>query len=94
MSLRLVPVPTRTADENSFTAHESPALTSKPAAVMRWRASTPAWYQELPVLVTQPCHALTFTSASAWKFEPSARICPATPLRICVLSAASGGTET
>ena len=51
-------------------------------------------HQEFPVLVTQPCHALTFTSASAWKFEPSARICPATPLRICVLSAASGGTET
>ena len=94
MFCRLVPLPTRTAEENSFTAHVSPRATSNPAALIRRRASTPAWYQELPVLATQPCHALTFTSASAWKLEPSARIGPATPLRICVLSAASGGTET
>ena len=94
MSCRLVPEPTRTADESSFTAQVSPAATSKPAAAILRRASTPAWYQELPVLVTHPCQAVTFTSARAWMLAPSARIGPAVPERIWVLSAASGGTDT
>src|SRR5262245_42200457 len=94
MSCLLLPLPTRTADENSFTAHESPAPTSNPAAAIRRRASTPASYQEPPVLVTQPSQAPTFTSASAWKLPPRARSGPATPLRIWVLSAASDGTDT
>ena len=93
MFCRLAPVPTRTADDSSFTAQVSPAATSNPAAAILRRASTPAWYQELPVLATQLPQAVKFTSARAWKPGPRARIVGADPLRICVLSAASGGTE-
>src|SRR4051812_40859991 len=90
----LAPIPTRTAEESSLRAHASPAATSKPAAAIRLRASTPAAYQVLPVLETHADHAVTFTSASAWKLGPSARIGPAEPPRICVLSDVSGGTLT
>ena len=46
--------PCRTAGESSFTAQESPAATSNPAAAIRRRASTPAWYHESPVAATHP----------------------------------------
>src|SRR5262249_34943607 len=97
MFCRLGPFPVRTADESSFTAHESPAPTSNPpdTAAIRFRASTPAPYQVRPGLLgspTQLCQAVTFISASAWKFGPSARIDAADMGRIWVLSAARGGT--
>ena len=60
---------------------------------MRRRASTPAAYQELPVVATHAVQPVTLISASAWNAGPSARICEAWLARSCVLSAASGGTE-
>ena len=60
---------------------------------MRRRASTPAWYQELPVAATQAVQPVTLISASAWNAGPSARIRFASFGRSCDLSAASGGTE-
>ena len=93
MFARALPVPCRTAEENSFTTHVSPAATSKPAAAMRRLASTPAPYQEPPLLPTQDVQPVTLISASAWKAGPSARIHAASPARSWVLSAASGGTE-
>ena len=92
-SARAVPLPCRTAEENSFTAQVSPRVTSKPAAVMFFLASTPAWYQVPPPSVTQVPQADMLISARAWKFDPSARIRHASSDRSCVLLSASGGTE-
>src|SRR5438045_2726226 len=52
---RALPVPARTAEEDSLTIHVSPAPTSKPCAAIRRRASTPASYQLAPV---DPTHEL------------------------------------
>ena len=41
---------------------------------MRRRASTPAAYQELPVVATQEVQPVTLISARAWNAGPSARI--------------------
>src|SRR5438034_5614792 len=100
MFWRLGPVPWRTADVNSFTAQMSPALTSNPPTVgesIRLRASTPASYQLPLPLATHSLHelaAVTLTSFTAWKFEPSARICGAWfGPRGFVLSPTIGGIE-
>ena len=90
---RSLPEPTRTDDGNSFTAHVSPAETSKPAAAIRRRASTPASNQVELFWATHLCQPAQLISASAWKFGPSARILAASPFRSVVLLAASGGTE-
>src|SRR5438874_13715484 len=92
-SWRAVPLPCRTPEPNSFTAQVSPCVTSKPAAAMFFRASTPAWYQEPPPSVTQLPQADMLISARALKFDPSARIQPAWSDRSCVLLSDSGGTE-
>src|SRR5437867_684321 len=93
MFARAFPVPRRTAVESSFTTQVSPLVTSYPAAAMRSRAVTPAVYQLDPVLATQFDQAVNWISASAWKFEPSARIRHAASGRSCVLLPTIGGTE-
>src|SRR4051812_42113170 len=55
---RALPVPVRTADEDSLTIHVSPAATSKPCATIRRRASTPASYQLAPVFATHELQPL------------------------------------
>src|SRR5204863_8007907 len=55
---RALPVPVRTAEEDSFTAQVSPAATSNPCAAMRRRASTPASYQLAPVVETHELQPL------------------------------------
>ena len=74
-------------------AQLSPTATSKPAAAILRRASTPAWYQVDPVLATHFCHVVRWISASAWNAGPSARMRSAWPGRCRVLSATTGGTE-
>jgi hypothetical protein len=54
---------------------------------------TPAICHEFPVDATQRVQVVKWTSASAWKFGPSARMREAWSRRNCVLSATSGGTE-
>src|SRR5690348_10623327 len=56
--LRAFPVFSRTADDASLTAHVSPAVTSKPCAAIRRRASTPASYQLAPVVDTHELQPL------------------------------------
>ena len=93
MFARALPVPWRTADESSFSAHVSPAATSYPAVAMRRRAATPAAYHEPPLAATQSVQPVTLISARAWNAGPSARIRQASSARSCDLSATSGGTE-
>src|SRR5215471_14866800 len=93
MFARAAPLPWRTADESSFSAHVSPAATSYPAAAIRRRASTPAAYQSPPFAFTHAVQPVTLISASAWNDGPSARIRHASSARGCDLSAVSGGTE-
>jgi hypothetical protein len=54
----------------------------------------PASYQLPFPAATHALQPFQLISSSAWKLDPSALICEACPLRACVLSAASGGTET
>jgi hypothetical protein len=89
-----LPSPRRTADETSLSAHVSPAATSYPAEAILRRASTPAWYQDEPVLATHFCQAVKWISARAWTLGPSARMRHAWSGRGFVLSATTGGTET
>ena len=92
MFARALPVPCRTAEESSFSAHVSPAATSYPAAAIRRRASRPASRHELPVEATQPVQPVTLISASAWNAGPSDRMRHASSARGWVLSP-TGGTE-
>ena len=78
---------------SSFTAHESPAVTSKPAATMLRRASTPAWYQDDPVDATHFCHVVRWISARAWNCGPRARMRVAWPGLARVFWPTTGGTE-
>jgi hypothetical protein len=95
MFRRAFPAPVRTAELNSFTAQMSPAFTSKPAATIRCRASTPASnHVRAGSAATHACQPVTLISAIACICGPSARIAVAWLLRRTVLSAASGGTET
>src|SRR5206468_504400 len=91
---RALPVPLRTAEVSSLSAHESPFETSYPAAAMRARAVTPASNQVAPLFATHFVQVAKWISASAWKFGPRARIREAALGRGCVLSATSGGIET
>ena len=91
---RALPSPRRTAEVSSFSIQLSPRVTSYPASAMRWRAVTPAVYQDDPVLATQRLHVAKWISAMVWKFGPSARMRDAWSRRNVVLSATSGGTET
>ena len=61
---------------------------------MRWRAVTPASYQLPLPAATHALQPFQLISSSAWKLGPIALICDAWPLRACVLSAESGGTDT
>ena len=72
----------------------SPAPTSKPAASIRRRASTPASNQVPFPAATQFAHPIVLISAIACICGPSALIFAASPVRSRVLSAASGGTDT
>ena len=74
ISVRAEPIPRRTTEENSFTIQLSPEATLNPAAAIRRRASTPAWYQVELLAAIQARQAGACTSANAWKLGPSARI--------------------
>src|SRR3954464_12511758 len=91
---RAAPVFARTADDSSFNAHVSPAAVSKPAALIRWRAVTPAWSHVDAFADTHAAQPFQLISSRAWKFAPRARICDACPARACDLPPASGGTQT
>ena len=93
MLARAGPTPLVAVDGNSLTIQLSPSVTSKPAAAIRRRASTPASYQVELFAETQERQPPVLISARGWKFGPSARIRQAWSVRNAVLSAASGGIE-